>query len=304
MFRTALQVQYVVFCLVSGLFAQLPKAAEFLPLQIGNTWQYQGGGAPFEWQVVGDTLLGDTLRIYKILGQSFQIDPPVEDSFFYLNYNHDSTAALRHGDFPEDPLTGDLRLIDTHDGLDTRWEGFFGDFGATMAITDTGTISFFGTQRLWADVNTIIEESDTFRIDETYHARHVVGVGITKIGFDTLLYANIDGVQFGTPVSVKPTHKPGKNLPNNFFLSVYPNPARSQSTILMDNLPTEELEVSIYNVLGQSIRSFRLRRVLRNTHQILWDGRDDQSRIVANGVYFALAKSGPTVKIHKFTYFR
>lgn len=149
----------------STCWAQLPKAAEFLPLKVGNIWQYQrydGFGVPYQWEVIADSLLGDSLLVCQILGTDLA-EPRAPEGFGYFNYNLDSSIVYRHSAFPENPYLG-FPMIDTRNGLDGRWTWLFGDFLGTLAITDTGSVSFFGQMRKWAEVNTIIEEGDTFRI--------------------------------------------------------------------------------------------------------------------------------------------
>ncbi len=299
--------QTLFFCLASPLFAQLPKASEFLPLQIGNIWQHQradGFGVAVQSEVVSDTLLGDTLIVYELRFHAFQEEPPTEDWFEYRNYNHDSTAVFQHENFPENPVIGGIQLIDTQSGLQGTWKVLLGDTEGTAAITDTGSTLIFGETRKWAEVNLIDERSDTIKVVPGFHEVFMVGIGLTRVGFDTLLYARVDGVEFGTPVSVEATDEQSQNQPDEFSLTVYPNPAKSQSTVFLDNLPAQELEISIFNILGQKIRSFGLQSVFKGIHQIKWDGRDDHNRIVANGIYFVIARSSQKAKIHKFTFFR
>ncbi|PJF32805.1 MAG: hypothetical protein CUN57_03970, partial [Phototrophicales bacterium] len=101
-------------------------------------------------------------------------------------------------EFPQVPFTG-FPAIDTRGGVGGRWDALIGDCVCTLAITDTGSILFFNQLRQWADVNTIVPDSDSLIFDPTYSARFLAGVGMTRLGTDTLVYAKINGVEFGVP---------------------------------------------------------------------------------------------------------
>jgi len=296
-----------VLC-IAPLFAQLPKASEFLPLKVGNVWQHQrydGLGVVIQSEVISDSLIGDTLRVYKLQFKAYQ-DPPTS-GFGYRYYNLDSTAVYA-GDLSVDPpfdFYASLNLLDTQDGFGGRWTGFFGDIALSMAITDTGRAFLFDEQRLWVEVNTIIEEADTFRIDETYHARHMTGIGLTRLGIDTLIYAKIDGKEFGTPVtSVRDNEYRNLSAPNDFRLQVYPNPARTQTTFYLEKMPKGQTEVVIYDILGRKIRQLQFNDYNNQTLTINWDGRDANNQAVVTGIYFVSIRAGHLIKTRKFIYLR
>jgi flagellar hook assembly protein FlgD len=45
------------------------------------------------------------------------------------------------------------------------------------------------------------------------------------------------------------------------------------------------VELRIYNLLGQVVRTLQQAPAPAGYHQVLWDGRDDQGRLVAGGIY-------------------
>ncbi len=312
MLRIFLQAQFVVICLVSGLFAQLPRASEFLPLQIGNVWQHQradGFGVAVQSEVVSDTLLGDTLIVYKLRFHAFQETPPVEDWFGYRNYNHDSTAVYDHEEFPLDPLNPfnkGFTLLDTQSGLGGRWEVFLGDHYATAAITDTSTVSVFGERRKQVEVNLIEEVEDTIKVVEGFHLKFVDRIGISRVGFDRLIYAKIDGREFGTPITSvrgREAHDPISN-PDNFRLQIFPNPARTEIAFFLTEVSEGPTEVTIYDILGRRLRSFKFVGSNRKTRKVNWNGRDARNQVVASGIYFVTVRAGHLFRTHKFIYLR
>ncbi len=89
-------------------------------------------------------------------------------------------------------------------------------------------------------------------------------------------------------------------LPTDFVLAQnYPNPFNPSTTIRYA-LPTPvDVQLSIYNVLGQRVRLALSGRQLAGNHTYLWDGTNDAGRPVASGVYFYRLKAGEYVKTRK-----
>ena len=61
----------------------------------------------------------------------------------------------------------------------------------------------------------------------------------------------------------------------------YPNPFNPMTNIRFFVPKNEFVEISIFNLLGQSIKSFGKKKYVRGTHQIIFDGR-----LLSSGVYF------------------
>ena len=53
-----------------------------------------------------------------------------------------------------------------------------------------------------------------------------------------------------------------------------------------------ELSLTIYNILGQPVRTLIDGMQEPGYHQVSWDSRDDSGRPLANGVYFYRLVSG------------
>lgn len=94
---------------------------------------------------------------------------------------------------------------------------------------------------------------------------------------------------------------PGEELlPDRFSLEQnYPNPFNSSTTIEFDLPHRGQVQIDIFNLLG-----FRIRTVLDQTidagrHQISWDGRDNDGKIVPSGLYFYRMKSDQYSSVRK-----
>jgi hypothetical protein len=82
-------------------------------------------------------------------------------------------------------------------------------------------------------------------------------------------------------------------IPNSFqLLQNYPNPF-NPSTVIAYKLPIAgNVKLSIYNLLGQKIKT--LVDLFQNAgeHLIVWNGTDDNSNPVASGIYFYCFEPG------------
>lgn len=77
-------------------------------------------------------------------------------------------------------------------------------------------------------------------------------------------------------------------IPKRYYLSNYPNPFNPETTIsynLQDDV--EIMELKIYNVLGQAVRTLVPAAPHPNgEYSVIWDGKNDLGRPVASGIYF------------------
>lgn len=294
--------------------AQSPKASEFYPLQVGNVWQYQSinqNDLGSEQSVVGDTTLGDSILIYEVLARSFQTNGRVFEDVGYLAYNEDSTivyamSTLRQDLFPDifDPFNA-VPYLNTNDGIGGKWEILLGDTEVTAAITDTGIVAFYDELRKWVSVNSIVEEADSIRIIPDYSATFIEGIGFSRFDTDTLVYARIDGIEFGSPVvGIRHENNNHSSLPDMFELQVYPNPIRNRTTISLQNLHKPEVEIQIFDILGRVVREFKANSNNTNSIQINWDGMDYNGSPTSNGTYFVRVRAGKEIQVIKFTILR
>ena len=89
--------------------------------------------------------------------------------------------------------------------------------------------------------------------------------------------------------------------PSVFALSAnYPNPFNPATTIPLA-VPTEagDVDLTIYNVLGQPVRQVWAGPLAAGEHRLAWDGRDAQGRSVAAGVYLYRLQVGDQTRIRK-----
>ncbi len=90
----------------------------------------------------------------------------------------------------------------------------------------------------------------------------------------------------GPPV-ISTISSPSSDLKiNKFYLSQnYPNPFNPVTTITYTLTRNSIVALSIYNTLGQEVRTLVNARQATGEYQAVWDGRDNHSRPVPSGVY-------------------
>lgn len=74
-----------------------------------------------------------------------------------------------------------------------------------------------------------------------------------------------------------------KNVPNPF------NPA---TTIAFELPEVADVDVAVYNLVGQRLRTLVKEQKAPGRYQVVWDGKDDAERDVSSGVYFYRYRAG------------
>lgn len=85
----------------------------------------------------------------------------------------------------------------------------------------------------------------------------------------------------------------GGSVPGSFALAQnYPNPFNPSTEIAFDLPAASNVELSIYNVLGQEVRTLLNASMEAGNHSVTWDGRDGRGSQVSSGVYFYRITAG------------
>ena len=83
------------------------------------------------------------------------------------------------------------------------------------------------------------------------------------------------------------------------LLPNYPNPFNSRTILRYRLARAGEVELAVYDLLGQRVRTIAKGVQPAGEYQIPWDGRDEEGRLVGSGVYLLRLKAGDEVRAGK-----
>jgi hypothetical protein len=79
----------------------------------------------------------------------------------------------------------------------------------------------------------------------------------------------------------------GRKIPESVaLLSNYPNPFNPRTTIRFELPYEQEVQVTVYDLLGRQVRMLYHSHATAGQHSVLWDGTNEEGVPVAAGVYF------------------
>ncbi len=94
-------------------------------------------------------------------------------------------------------------------------------------------------------------------------------------------------------------------LPASFSLDQnYPNPFNPTTIINYDVASAGHVELKVYNQLGQEIGTLVNSMKQIGSHQVVWEGKDNQGNVVSSGVYFYQLKSSSFMQTRKMLFIR
>jgi hypothetical protein len=149
------------------------------------------------------------------------------------------------------------------------------------------------------------------RFDIPWFKNDTVRVATEALGYrpDTsVVITSVDGKT--TPIirlrSLTTSVEQATESPNDFsLLANYPNPfsfSQTAQTQIDFRLPQrEQVQLAIYNVLGQRVRELLNAARAAGPHAILWDGTDAAGQRVAAGVYILQMRAGSFTKAARIT---
>jgi hypothetical protein len=92
--------------------------------------------------------------------------------------------------------------------------------------------------------------------------------------------------------------------PMEMGLSNYPNPFNPATTIKFSLPNDSKIELIIYNIKGQTIKTLTHNVFNKGNHSIIWNGSDDSGKSVSSGIYFYKLKTGDFQKVRRMILLR
>ena len=88
--------------------------------------------------------------------------------------------------------------------------------------------------------------------------------------------------------------------PLNFGLDAnYPNPFNPETRITYTLSEVGPVELAIYNIMGQRVRTLVQGVQAPDRYQVIWDGRNDNGVSIASGVYLYRLSSAQGVQMRR-----
>lgn len=84
----------------------------------------------------------------------------------------------------------------------------------------------------------------------------------------------------------------------------YPNPFNARTSIPFELSAAGRMRLVIYDILGERIRNLADRTQMAGSHRVTWDGRDDEGRPVASGLYVVQLRAGAATHARKIALLR
>ncbi len=79
----------------------------------------------------------------------------------------------------------------------------------------------------------------------------------------------------------------------------FPNPFNPETTISFYNPQRGKVNLSIYNIKGQLVKTLIDEETSAGPHSLVWKGKDERGKSVASGIYFTRIKTDKSTQIKK-----
>ncbi|SVD22074.1 uncharacterized protein METZ01_LOCUS374928, partial [marine metagenome] len=155
-------------------------------------------------------------------------------------------------------------------------------FVVIRAVSNNSSILSYSVQKRWyspdSDRSFVSENGTTF--DKTKH-----WAIRSKISYEKIDHHK-NGIRVGIP-------------PEFALLENYPNPFNLTTTLRFDVPEVSNITLTIYNMLGQRVRSFNMQSTPAGYHAVTWDGTNDLGKQVSAGVYLYRIQAGEFTQTKK-----
>jgi hypothetical protein len=136
--------------------------------------------------------------------------------------------------------------------------------------------------------------------------------GITMVDLDHDADVDIAVTNQGSnELSVFPNHrvtavkqKQQAPIPVGFEVAIRPNPLRQRVQFHLSLPTSRDVNILIYNVLGQLVWRHDAGTLGPGQHEVVWDGVDSAGRHVQNGLYLYIVRMGNHIRKGKITVLR
>jgi len=137
--------------------------------------------------------------------------------------------------------------------------------------------------------------SDDFMSGENFKVK------ITSVRNDSIF--DFSNHSFGIFKAVNVDEKPFVNYTNKLHPN-YPNPFNAATKIRYEISRASDVQIRIYNLLGKVVRTMVSPQQSAGAYELTWDGKDDQNRLAAGGIFILELKTEGVVEREKITFLK
>ena len=92
--------------------------------------------------------------------------------------------------------------------------------------------------------------------------------------------------------------------PSTFHITAYPNPFNPNVSITIYLKASSVLKVTIFNILGEKVKTMFNNYLNNGTHSFEWDGRNDSNQHLPSGSYIVVVQSETQLQSLKITFLK
>lgn len=280
------------FSLFSFGQAQNQKIKIFYPLNTGNYWEYTEEPPFYKLyrKVLGDTLMPNG-KEYKVIQETQEfasIYPPHHWESKFQRISSDFTVVYQY--VHVDSIPSEEILFNLYVALGDTWPY------PKNSIPVPGGPLYFKIDEITEEV-VLGRQLHVIYInpwrggglaDQSFAIADSLGIILQgfEVGYYKLTGAIINGVQYGI-TSVDRNSKEGDFL-KEIQLSIHPNPFNGSTEIGYTLSKAQDIEISIYDLLGRRKATLVQGKMEKGRHSIFWKGVDQEGRALASGTYFCV----------------
>lgn len=219
----------------------------------------------------------------------------MKDSYNYLGFMVNATAESDRLDIIEPPLIGEHINLSIEEG----GRKYLGNFkpvstdGEQWRVRIVSTLSHQTANISVREVGTRIEGFDVYVLDEDEFAYVPLTNGSFPVRLGEANTARSFKVIIGTPKFAREASGGIPLVPVEYVLGQnYPNPFNPSTTIRYAIGKRSNVSLSIYNLLGQKLRTLVSGEQTTGTYAVVWDGLTDSGSQAASGVYVYHLRAG------------
>ncbi len=255
------------------------KADENIPLGTSAYFEFTLSSGSYTSVDTFEVIIGD-VPVYTMSNSTVT----VSNAIFYDSGGED-------GDYqPRERLTMTFKAAEGYDGLKAVFTDFDLGSGDELRVydgTNTDAPEFPGSPFTGSSLPPELKSTNSDGALTFYFSSNLLFQGK---GWRAEL----------SPTTISLTEDEFSALPSQFVVHPnFPNPFNPTTTIRLDLPKTQFVRVQVYSTSGQLLRTLLAKTLTAGSHQLVWDGKNDQNQPLSSGLYFLVVKTETQRQVQK-----